>query len=229
MNAKFKSNSLAKLICCFGTLAILFLQINVGHAQGTPLAPGGGFFISSGTPSPVGGSLINTVTIPFSSTSFTGDLTSSVISGDASNPLGGLTFTYQYSINSGPDSSEGISLGGFTGFQTDVTYQSPTAGVAPVLVSRNATGENIEFNFVPEVNPGQFSALLVIQTDAQSWSIGTSTVLDNTGSPNVAIITPAAVVGTPEPTSVRFVLLGLAVLGFARYFRKVEQRKAEKI
>jgi hypothetical protein len=233
MNAKFKPNSLAKAICCFGTLAISFFQINVGHAQGTALAPGGDFIfspISGEALGPVGGTTLDSFTEPFSSTSFAGSLTSSVISGDTSSTLGGLTFTYQFSITAGPDASGGISLGSFAGFDTDVSYQIPAAGVTPFVVNRSASGDNIEFYFIgSQVDVGETSALLVVQTDSQVFNFGTSTVNDNTGSPNVTILAPIAVVGTPEPTSVRFVLLGLAVLAFARYFRKVEQRKAEKI
>lgn len=222
MNAKFKSNSLTKVICCFGALVITFLQINVSHAQsGTPLPPNGGGFISGGlsetTLTPA--NLINTITIPFSSTSFTGDLTSSVYGNDASNPFGAgsLTFTYQYTINDGPDSSEGISLGGFSGFNTDATYQSPTTGVAPILVSRSSNGNNIEFNFVPQILSGESSALLVVQTDAQIWNIGTSTILDNTGSPFVAILAPNVV---PEPTTAGCLLFGSGILVLARRFRQ---------
>src|ERR1700744_1783988 len=103
MNVKLKPTSLPMATCCFGALAIL-LQANAIHAQGIPLAPGG-FVAGPGEVSPVGGTTLASINIPFSSTSFTGVLTSTVIAGDVSNPLGGLTFTYQYSINTGPDSS----------------------------------------------------------------------------------------------------------------------------
>ena len=149
-------------------------------------------------------------------------MTSSVYGNDASNPFGpgALTFTYLYSIITGPDSSEGISLGSFAGFNTAVTYQAPTPGVAPILVSRSAIGDNIEFNFIPQILPGMTSALLVVQTSSQTFNIGTATVLDNTGSPNVAILAPVAIVGTPEPASATFILLGMGVLASVRRFRK---------
>jgi hypothetical protein len=209
-------SSIKPFWCAVLTLALIESQITAGHAQGLPLAPGGGGFITSGEAGPIGGSVVTSIDIPFSTASFTGDLISTVIGGDTSNPLGGYTFTYQYTIASGPDSSEGISLGGFSGFLTDVGYQAPTTGVAPVLVSRSMNGDNIEFNFVPQINPGETSALLVIQTAVQVFNVGTSTVLDNTGSPHVAILSPATV---PEPTSVGCFLLGLGALIFTRRFR----------
>jgi hypothetical protein len=225
MSAKLMSAGLTRTICYLGALAMLCLQINVSHAQpAVPLAPNGGGFIAGGLPeltlTPL--NLITSINIPFSSTSFSGILTSSVYGNDASNPfgVGSLTFTYQYSINTGPDSSEGISLGGFTGFNTDVTYQAPTTGVPPILDSRSLNGNNIEFNFIPQITPGMTSALLIVQTDSQVFNVGTSTVLDNTGSPNVAILAPEAFVGVPEPTSAGFILLGLGVLASARRFRK---------
>jgi hypothetical protein len=223
MSAKLRSVGVPRSIFCLGALAMLCLQINISHAQpAVPLAPNGGGFIAGGLPeltlTPL--NLITSINIPFSSTSFSGILTSSVYGNDASNPFGAgsLTFTYQYSITEGPDSSEGISLGGFLGFNTDVTYQTPAAGVPPVLDSRSLNGNNIEFNFIPQITPGSSSALLVVQTDARIFNIGTSTVLDNTGSPNVAILAPLAVV--PEPTSAAFVLLGLGVLATVRRLRK---------
>jgi hypothetical protein len=126
------------------------------------------------------------------------------------------------SIITGPDSSGGISLGGFAGFLTDVGYQipiSPIGGVAPAFENRSINGNNIDF-FFSSIPVGDSSALLVVQTDAQSFGVNTSTVLDNTGSPNVAELAPVALVGTPEPTSAVFVLLGLGVLASARRLSK---------
>jgi hypothetical protein len=215
MNVKSKSTSLRMGICCFGVLAILCLQINVSHAQGVPLAPGG-LVPGPGELGPVGGAPLASISIPFSSASFTGILTSTVIGGDVSNPLGGLTFTYQYSITGGPDSSGGISLGGFAGFLTDVGYQIPVTGVPPAFENRSIAGDNIDF-FFSGIPVGSSSALLVVQTDARSFGVNTSTVLDNTGSPYVAELAP---VGVPEPTSAVFVLLGLGVMASVRRFRK---------
>jgi len=221
MNAKFKSTSLSMVTCCFGALAMLCLQINVSHAQGLPLAPGG-LVPGPGIPSPVGGGPLASISIPFASASFTGTLTSTVIAGDVSNPLGGLTFTYQYSITGGPDSSGGISLGGFLGILTDVGYQvpiTPLGAVPPAFENRSVSGDNIDF-FFSGIPVGSSSALLVVQTSAQSFGINTSTVLDSTGSPNVAELAPIGLPGVPEPASAVFVLLGLGVMASVRRFRK---------
>jgi hypothetical protein len=77
MKAKLKSISLPMATCCFGALAVLF-QVNAVHAQGIPLASGG-LVAGPGEPSPVGGSTLASINIPFASASFTGVLTSTVI------------------------------------------------------------------------------------------------------------------------------------------------------
>jgi hypothetical protein len=197
-----------------GMLAILCLHANI--SQATLLAPGGLALPVAGEPDPIGGTVLNSITSSFSTASFTGDLVSSVIAGDASNPFGGLTFTYQYTISSGPDSSGGISLGGFSGFATDVSYQIPATDVIPVLATRSVTGDNIDFTFAPQVTPGQTTALLVVQTDSQVFDFGTSTVLDHTGSANISILTPTAV---PEPMSIGITMLGLATLAGFNHLR----------
>jgi len=218
MNVKFKLNSLSRAVCCFSALAIFCLQINVGHAQGTPLAPGN-LVVGAGEAGPVGGGPIASISQPFASASFNGILTSTVIGGDVSNPLHGLTFTYQYSIIGGPDSSGGISLGGFIGSLTDVGYQIPATGVPPAFENRGTDGNDIDF-FFSSIPVGSSSALLVVQTDAQSFGVNTSTVLDNTGSPFVAELAPvAALVGTPEPTSIALVLLSLGTFGCFNHLR----------
>jgi len=214
----FKSKntiSTMKQFCCAVlTLGLFGSQINVSHAQGLPLTPGN--IVSGPGFGPLGGTTITSISIPFASTSFTGILTSSVIGGDVSNPLGGLTFTYQYSINTGPDSSGGISLGGFGSFLTDVGYQTPATGVTPAVENRSTTGDNIDF-FFSSIPVGQSSALLVVQTSAQTFGINTSTVLDSTGSPFVNELAPVSV---PEPTSVVCFLLGLGVLASTRRLKK---------
>src|SRR5690242_235171 len=76
------------------------------------------------------------IAVPFASPAgpgqFSGTLTTTVISGDPSNALGGLTFTYRLT-------NDAVSLAAlermtnldFTGFLTDVSYQIPAVGVVP--------------------------------------------------------------------------------------------------
>jgi hypothetical protein len=214
-----------KKSCCLGcAVVILCFQVNLGHAA--PLAPGGS--ISAPAESdPTGGSLslLDTISSPFSTTSFNGTLISSVYSNDTSNPfgLGDLTFTYELILTNGPDSASAVSIGPFAGFHTDVSYQIPSSigpGFAPAMVSRGPTGSQaVKFDFTGNgyLPPGTNSDLLVVQTDASAWIFGNATVLDSTGSPNVQTLTPTAV---PEPGSVELVALALgAFAGFRRWKR----------
>src|SRR5689334_16430230 len=100
-----------------------------------PLAPGA-TIAASGEPDPTGGVVQagTGVAVPFVSPpgpgQFSGTLTTTVISGDPSNALGGLTFTYRLT-------NDVVSLAAlermtnlnFTGFLTDVSYQTPAVGV----------------------------------------------------------------------------------------------------
>src|SRR4051794_27356935 len=65
---------------------------------GAPLVPGGAF-LTPPEPDPVGGVIVaGGAAVPFVSPpgpgQFSGTLTTTVIAGDVSNPLGGLTFTF---------------------------------------------------------------------------------------------------------------------------------------
>jgi hypothetical protein len=201
-------------------MALLCFQTNVSLAA--PLAPGGSIAAPPEL-DPVGGLLLHTISSPFATPSFTGTLISSVYTNDTSNPFGSpdLTFTYELIMGSGPDSASAVSIGSFAGFQTDVSYQVPSIGLAPGTISRNPLGSQaVKFDFsgVGFLTPGQNSALLVVQTDSTAWGFGNATVLDNNGSPNIAALTPVSV---PEPASVGLVVLGLGVLaGYQRWKRR---------
>src|SRR3954469_19121568 len=72
------------------------------------------------------------IAVPFASPpgpgSFSGTLTTTVISGDPSNALGGLTFTYRITNNGRSLSAiERMTNLNFTGFLTDVSFQTPAA------------------------------------------------------------------------------------------------------
>jgi hypothetical protein len=139
-------------------------------------------------------------------TAFSGTLTSKVLSGDPSNPLGGLTFEFQLtnSANSQVALSR-ITTDDFTGFLTDVSFQTPAAGTAPTSVDRNTAavmGWTYSVVGSGQVNPGASSAVMVVQTNAPSFKSITANILGGTGA------TAASFGPAPEPTS-----LGLLVLG----------------
>src|SRR4029077_10454949 len=137
-----------------------------------PIAPGGGF-IAPGEPDPTGGTVQpgTGLAVPFTSPAgpgqFSGTLTTTVLAGDPSNTLGGLTFTYRITNDAVSLSAiERMTNLNFTGFLTDVSIQAPAAGVPATSVDRDASGSTIGWSFSPlgsgVINPGGASALLVI-------------------------------------------------------------------
>jgi len=186
--------------------------------RASPLAPCGTLFPAPSEfgPSP-GATLLASTNVSFNSVSFTnGLLFSQVFANDTSNPLGGLTFTYQVSIGTNsPQGVSDLSVGdpflNFQGFLTDGSYTNIAPGqVAPDFIKRTGDGEVIHFNFSffsPELNPGQTSSLLVIQTDATAFGVTHATVADGVGSVNISTWAPV-----PEPGIAALGLIG--ALGF---------------
>src|SRR4051794_11115908 len=112
----------SKLVCGVAVASVIAICSNV---QAAPLAPGATIPAPS-EPDPTGG-VVKPGTggaVGFAAggaAPYSGTLTSTVIAGDPSNPLGGLTFTYRLS-NDGTSLSalERMTNIDFTGFLTDV-------------------------------------------------------------------------------------------------------------
>ncbi|HPD30620.1 MAG TPA: hypothetical protein PLL20_11535 [Phycisphaerae bacterium] len=141
-----------------------------------PLLPGGMLYPVPGEPDPVGGEVIaGAVAVPLVAATFSGSATTMVIAGDASNPLGGLTFTYQ--VTNHPGSANVITqlgLVGFAGLMVDASYQVPGEGRPPASISLSSTGDGIFFTFLAGIGPGALdpgssSAVLVLQTNASNY------------------------------------------------------------
>ncbi len=183
-----------------------------------PLMPGSAL-LAPAEPDPNGGVVLASLTSDFfgsdvtSGTFFSGTLTTQVISGDANNPLGGLTFTYQFSID--PESTTSIarfSIDPFDGFGVDVSYLANT-GVVPHIVDRTDLGDVIGYSFTNppigdgRVAAGQISSLLVIQTDAPAFRPARAALTDGTTvEPN------SYAAAIPEPGSVGLLSLGALAL-----------------
>ena len=202
---------LAIIASCIATVTI---------AQASSLTPGS-FIGLSLEVEPTGATLLATTNVSFSGVDagnnvlFSGTLTSSVWSGDTSNPYGGLTFTYL--LTSSPTSIHTIdrfTLNSFAGLLTDVGYNG--AGVVPIRAIRPSS-DLIAFVFEnamvqPTLTPGSSSATLVIQTSSLYWAIGNGSVIDG-ATANVSAFAPLAV---PEPATAAVLGLGLTALLFRR-------------
>ena len=123
--------------------------------------------------------------------------------------------------NAGPGTIERIFTSSFTGFSTDVGYNSTSGGVAPSTVDRGANGSVIGFNFpLPgaAIGTGQGSAILVIETNATNFTTGAVSVQDGVTAAGTGYA-PSAI---PEPTSM--ILLGtgiIVVVGWRKMARLV--------
>ena len=200
-------------------VAITVALLAAATAEAATLAPGALLTPVPAEAEPVGGVVVATQTSPFVSTTYTGELTSTVISGDTSNPFpNGLTFTYVLRNLTGSHSINRMSINGFDGFLTDVGRVAPAGTIVPAYADREATGSSIGFSWVAApigsgaVGTGQTSATLVIQTNSPVFVPTSAFVLD--GFP-AGMLSFAPV---PEPST--FVLAGtglaLMVYGFAR-------------
>jgi len=202
-----------KIACAALVAALSILTAQAGAA---PLPPGTALFGPSTEGDPVGGTSVTSILAGFSVPgAFSGTLKSEVISGDTSNPLGGLTFIYTLSNDgvAGPNSIGRLSLAGLAPFGIDGSYQVPASGVAPASIDRNPSGDVVGFNFVPLVTdpatgflaPGSSSAVLVLQTDAVAYARGNFGSLIDGGVGTVDALIPV-----PEPSTVALSLVGLA-------------------
>jgi hypothetical protein len=201
----FKRTSLA--------LATLATAVLVGSSSAAVLTAGQTAFAVSEV-NPVGGSVLQTLVTPFATANYTGFLTSSAITGDTSNPFGGLTFTYSLSNDAGSANAiTRLTVNGYQGYATDMSYQLGTGTVAPTINDRDASGGVVGFAFMGQpigvgvLAAGTTSETLVVQTNALDRTIRIANVSNGAVSP-VNALGPAGGI-TPEPAS----LAALAGLG----------------
>jgi len=190
-------------------------------ASATVIIPGQTINAGAGSIRPVGGVITdNTGPLPFASGSFSGTLTSMVITGDTSNPFGGLTFTYLLTNNAGSfDELERMTVGSYITIATDVDYRSTSVGQIPTDFTRSVNGNVMGFDFQPVLGggngglaPGSTARLLVVQTDATLYTSVLATIIDS-GPAQVPSFAPVPGSGTaPEPATALLTIPTVALL-----------------
>jgi len=133
---------------------------------------------------------------------------------------GQLDFFIQLSIDStSTDSIARISTASFTGFLTDVGFNTCCGGTMADEVTRSLSGSVVGWNFnaVPGdqgILPGSVSAVLEIDTNAYGFINGVISVIDG-GTTDLHGFAPTAV---PEPASL--MLFGSGLVGLGNFLRK---------
>ena len=169
------------------------------------------------------GTLLADMTSTFSFTTTGGTDTGTIESAVYRN---GGTLDFYYQVTNDASSATALArltATDFAGFVTDAGYRTDggtLAGtsfsdgtVAPVTADSNVNGSVIGFSFYPpttpptEIGPGEESFVLVISTDATSFTLGNASVIDG-GTDTVTAFQPSS--GVPEPAS--FGLLGIGLI-----------------
>jgi hypothetical protein len=119
----------------------------------------------------------------------------------------------------GDDPIERITGGSFIGYFVDAGVVTSSPGFAPTSVDRSANGGVIGFNYQNAANltGSESTQLLVIQTNATSFTAGVLSVQDGLAANGIGFQPSAA---TPEPVSMSLLGGGLALIGLGRWRRK---------
>ena len=207
-----------------GFLAAAVMLYGVSTAVAAPLAPGGLLNPVPLKPAPVGGVEVASSVQPLVTPTYTANLVSKVFQGDATNSLGGLTFTYEIQNVVGTESVHRLSVLGYGTLPIDASYLLPSAGaVVPAFMDREPPGDAIGVSFSgPPVGPGPIGdgksgATIVVQTNQSGWVTSQAFVIDG-ATTGVSSFAPI-----PEPGTMT--LVGVGVVGLAMAYRRRQVRR----
>lgn len=175
---------------------------------------------------PITGTVLASVHFSATVGNLTASYTEWVISGDASNSLGGLDFVIQAMDDAtSSDGIEHVNNGTYSSLVgTDVGYttslnsvSSPAGSIAPTNVTRSNFGA---ISFAELLSPAQTSDYLVIQTDSKNFQAG---ALDVSIQDTTSITGPGFSPG-PEPMTMGLLGGGLLLLGGVARFRSKKNK-----
>ena len=196
-----KKRLLANLV---GFLALLLL-VPLAHA--TILNDGDSVPSSQLIP---GGTLLASISGTISTPTFTTDYTQWVYADPGNTWCAGcLDFVYQFTDN-GPHGNERFSMYNFTGVMVNVGTD-PFGVHDPDGIDRSVSGGVIGFNYTAsnEINPGETTPWLVVETDSLTYTNGFVSAQDGTAGFGDAY-SPTAV---PEPSTLALVGGAFTLLG----------------
>jgi len=216
VSMRMRVRGFSSFVAALGVLATAYA------ANATPLPPGA--TVVPGIALVNGSVEADTGLVAFSLGPISGTVREWVISGNTFNPLGGLSFVYQFSVTSG----DVARLTGFAydAFAVDVEQNLGGLGQVGVIgtrlaltADRTGSGNTVGFNFNPEVTPGALSTsgLLIVNTNANFFTAALISVIDG-ATATVGGFAPTV----PEPASI--LLLGVGLVGVGVLQRKRSRR-----
>ncbi|MGE5526454.1 MAG: PEP-CTERM sorting domain-containing protein [Rhodospirillaceae bacterium] len=210
------------------SIAVAALGVGVaGAAQATVLLPGGGPLAVDIVASAPGGTILDTASGTLSTPHWTGTYRTAVVDG----PEAGVNLDFYYQVTNGSGSTD--SLGRITGadfnnafitnlIQTNAAFDGFVAGGQSAFSGDRDMFGVVGFNFLPgtsgtgKIDPGESSYLLIIRTNATSYTAGTMAVINGTATFASAFQPsgqPPLVGPIPEPGTMALLATGLLAIG----------------